>query len=121
MKDKGKFRRGASLLEMLVFVGIVVGVVVAGLALLGNGYRSASAGRVRERASSDARAYAADLYPGWTVVRCQPTDSDGDGYVTCSVGDGAGHVEGVECRASLWLDYARGCRPMRAMPRPLGR
>lgn len=75
------------------------------------------AGRVRPRATADARAYAAQLHPGLTRVVCQGEDSDGDGYVTCAVGDGAGRTEGVECRATVWSEYDRGCRPMRAVAR----
>jgi hypothetical protein len=75
---------------------------------------------VRRRATADARAYAGQMHPGLTRVVCQGDDSDGDGYVTCTVGDGAGRTEGVECRATVWTDYDRGCRPMRAMVRAMG-
>lgn len=75
-----------------------------------------TADTVRDHATSDARAYARALHPAWArpVAVCQGVDSDSDGYVTCTVGDGAGATEAIECRTSVVLDYQRGCRPMRA-------
>lgn len=101
-----------------VAVGAFV-VVVAGGATCG---QALTADTVRDSATSDARAYARALHPAWSrpVVLCQGTDSDGDGYVTCTVGDGAGATEAIECRASVVLDYDRGCRPMRAALRSAG-
>lgn len=98
-----------------VAVGAFV-VVVAGGAMRG---QALTANTVRDNATADARACARTLHPAWSrpVVLCQGTDSDGDDYVTCTVGDGAGATEAIECRVSVVLDYQHGCRPMRAVLR----
>lgn len=80
------------------------------------------ADRVRDRANEDARAYSREFHPGWThpTVSCQSVDSDSDGYVTCTIGDGANATEAIECRVSRVTNYKRGCRPMRAAVRVRG-
>lgn len=104
-----------NLLPILVlFVGGFASCVGCSVAL-----NATTADTVRDRAETDARAYAVQMHPGMTRVLCQGVDSDGDGYVTCTLGDGREAV-GIECRASLWMDYARGCRPMRAAVRVAG-
>lgn len=69
---------------------------------------------IREHAEEDARAYTRTMHPGWArnIAVCQGSDSSGDGYVRCTIGDG-NTTEDIECRTSLFFDYSRGCVPMR--------
>ena len=74
-----------------------------------------TSGRYKRRAEADARAYVHQIHPHWAsaVVACQGVDSDDDGYVRCTVGDGNTNTESIECRTSLTFNYQRGCVPMR--------
>jgi hypothetical protein len=92
-------------------------IMALGLAL---GCDAVTSGTVRTHAREDARTYVRTIHPAWTtpVVDCQGVDSDGDGYVRCTVGDGANATEAIECRTSVLFDYQRGCAPMRT---PQGR
>lgn len=77
-----------------------------------------TSGTVKSRAQEDAHTYVRTIHPHWSlpVVDCQGVDSDGDGYVRCTVGDGANFTEAIECRTSLVINYRRGCAPMRLVP-----
>lgn len=65
-----------------------------------------------------ARTFAKDL--GFTLkgVSCAGTDTDNDGYVTCTInvddGDGRSHIESLQCAAygaDEWNSkYATGCK-----------
>lgn len=94
----------------VVMVPILLGMVC--------GCDAMTSGTVRDRAQDDARGYARRFHPAWTtpVVDCQGVDSDGDGYVRCTVGDGVSITEPIECRTSLMTNYQRGCVPMRLLP-----
>ena len=102
--------KGFTLVELMIVV-VVVFVVAAVL----------YADEARKRADSDALTYIRELHPDWTELHavCQSSDSDNDGYVSCTVAakDSAGSPRDLplECRHSIFLDYARGCRPMRAI------
>lgn len=76
-----------------------------------------TADTIRENANTDARAHARRFHPRWShyVADCQGVDSDGDGYVTCTIGDGDQITEAIECRTAVVMDYQRGCRPMRSV------
>ena len=97
----------------------VHGTLILSLGLLG-GCDAVTSNTVRTHAQEDARAYVRTIHPAWTnpVVDCQGVDSDGDGYVRCTVGDGGNTTEAIECRTSVLFSYQRGCAPMRA---PQGR
>lgn len=97
-------------------------VMVIAFAVSIGGYAASQvlfASTIREHAENDARAYGVRMHPTWprVVVDCQGVDSDGDGYVRCTVGDGVATTEAVECRTSVVIDYQRGCVPMRMAPR----
>lgn len=91
-------------------------IVILGMAL--GGCKMLTAGTVKAHAQEDARTYVHTIHPAWThaVVDCQGVDSDGDGYVRCTVGDGANATEAIECRTSVVMNYHRGCTPMRLIP-----
>ena len=110
---------GFTLAEMMiVFVIIVIFGTIVSAGCQSCGY----ADEARNRSNNDALAYVRELHPNWTEVRaaCQSTDSDNDGYVSCTIvakrPDGSEtQDEGIECRHSVYFDYARGCRPMRVL------
>jgi hypothetical protein len=79
------------------------------------------ADKARKRAEYDATNYIHELHPEWTEIRavCQSTDSDGDGYVSCTA-TAKGSADALrelplECRHSVFFNYARGCRPLRVV------
>lgn len=113
-------KSGFTLVELMLVV-IIVGIIISSFASCDaiTGF----AGERRARAENDAKTYVRELHPSWTNTRalCQSTDSDNDGYVTCTTVSMVNGVEttdeGIECRASVYFDYARGCRPMRTIMR----
>lgn len=114
----GRGKPGFTLVEVMIVVVIVVVFLSAITGVFSSCLYTDTA---RERADGDAISYVRDLHPDWTEVRavCQSTDSDGDSYVSCTIAakDAAGIPRdlAVECRHSVFLDYARGCRPMRTI------
>ena len=101
-------RRGASLVEIMIvvaIVGILAAIVGGGLGVGCNH---------KDEAEAQARAWAGAMYPGKQAnVVCVKKDSDGDGYVSCtvSVASEAGatpEMVGIEC-ASGWGGN-EGCR-----------
>lgn len=107
-------QRGASVGEVMV-LGVIVVFVFAAVT---RGCDFVTADTVRERATADALKMTREVRPSWRDARatCQGVDSDGDGYVRCLVVNGS-ESEALDCRATVWLDYARGCVPMRAVGR----
>lgn len=78
-----------------------------------------TASTARRRATEDAAHFARVLHPAWThpAVLCQAVDSDGNGYLSCTIGNGDA-LEPIECAPSVLFDYARGCRPVRFLTAP---
>lgn len=62
-----------------------------------------------EHAEQEARTHAQKL--GWKVtgVACTGTDSDGDGYISCTVALEDGSERALEC-ASGGFDRIQGCK-----------
>jgi hypothetical protein len=87
-------RRGLSLVELMVIVaivGIVVGV--GGSLVLGDGRGVVTTTSRTATGERNARQFAAKM--GWTVdgVACSGSDSDGDGYTSCTLrAGGAEHA-----------------------------
>lgn len=69
-------------------------------------------GTIRERINEDATKYARDLHRDWVnpVIECQPQSNDGRGNAACTIGDGHGATEPIECPVTVWRDAIRGCR-----------
>lgn len=65
-----------------------------------------------DAAESGARQYAKDLGLKLKGISCARVDTDGDGYVSCSLSiedpNGGSHIEAVECAASFSMNS--GCR-----------
>ncbi len=76
-------KNGFTLIELMVVIailGIAAAVVIPWLGNLGSIRGS------QEKAEANARAYYAKMYDEYksVVVSCASSDSDGDGYVSCS-------------------------------------
>lgn len=97
-----KASKGFTLIEFIIAVMIILIICTVGF----NFFMGVS-GKTTETAEATARNYANKLYPNWTSVRvaCANMDSDGDGYVRCTiVGDtpnGDTITEAVECGVLL--------------------
>jgi hypothetical protein len=68
----------------------------------------------------EASDYARNL-PGTTNVVCADADSDGDGYVSCTVFRGSGDPIAIQCGAERYclFNCAHGCKYM-PIPRSPG-
>lgn len=109
-----KNNKGYTLVELLIIVTIV-GVFVALFAGMVGSCGLISGPTVENRANEDAVSFVHQMRPEMSEVRavCQPTDSDGDGYVTCTISgtvNGVREMDSVDCRASFITEYQRGCR-----------
>ena len=77
-----------------------------------------------EAANASAREFIKNM-PGSTGVVCADTDTDGDGYVTCTVFRGTQEPLQIQCGSQRWCvaNCARGCKyqslgKLYAPPRP---
>jgi len=64
-----------------------------------------------QSADQQAREFIKHL-PGATDVVCNDSDSDGDGYVSCTVFRGALDPLAISCGAENWCTFncAKGCK-----------
>ncbi len=75
------------------------------------------AGKVRANAERYATNYAREI-EGMTSprVQCMSMDTDANGYVTCSIHDGAvpsSRSTQIECVANMFTEFNTGCRGYR--------
>ncbi len=103
---------------------VIVIIIVIGLAILGFGALKCSAnvsGESKETATQEAKVFVKDVSPG-ALVTCSGGDSDGDGYVSCTVvpqGDKAGQPFSIQCAAAYSLQ-SDGCKLTPAITNPQG-
>lgn len=93
-----------------LFVALLLALVTTGCKQIGNW-----SGQSAKVARAEAMQWAKDMSIPATGVTCSGADSDGDGYVSCSVGytvaDGSLRTIPLECaRAYTFND---GCREVR--------
>lgn len=62
----------------------------------------------KQRSEDHARQWAKELGVEVQGVSCVNQDSDGDGYVSCTVKRGNGELMAIECNPSMGLEG--GCR-----------
>ena len=63
------------------------------------------------KAAAEAKAFSAN-FPDATGVVCNDSDSDGDGYVSCTLFRGAKDPLAISCGAERWciMNCATGCK-----------
>ena len=68
-------------------------------------------GRIHTRVVEDATKYAHDMHHDWLeyVVECQPEDTNGDDYISCTIGNGHEAPEAIQCRSTVLRDGLRQC------------
>ena len=99
---------------MKVFEGIIVLAILAVVIAVCTGLRSGP--EVRAQATDAATAYAAGMGYADPHVQCVEMDSDGDGYVSCTVAftqpNGTIGKDAIECVGGFGVAAAlnSGCR-----------
>lgn len=118
MVDKLRPRKGQSgftLVELLI--AVVVIVILAAVVGGGCWVACGGAGVSSRKANAEtyARQYAREFMGTQNpVVSCMGTDTDMNGYVTCSVARAPGEpVRQIECVSNWILQYNKGCREYR--------
>jgi hypothetical protein len=100
-------RQGLWITGLLVLpvIALVLGCVI----LVGGRYFAGQGD-----ALDTAHAWTAKWRPGATV-ECQTLDTDGNGYVSCTVGTPDGEIDAIECGVNRWYNGWRttGCRLMK--------
>jgi prepilin-type N-terminal cleavage/methylation domain-containing protein len=105
---KTRIQRGFTLIELIIVISII-GIVAA--ILIGLVFHGCSSSR--GTAEDEAKAYAASMGIQIYGVSCMNRDTDGDGYVSCSLSvkdkNGNPTVTPIEC-ASRWQIANDGCK-----------
>lgn len=66
-----------------------------------------------ERAADAARAHLDKLGFPYSGVACVARDTDGDGYVSCTISDAQHQMTALECVGTKWT-FNAGCRVPKA-------
>ncbi len=75
-------------------------------------------GSNKEKAETEAKAFAKALGMDLKGVQCNKHDTDGDGYVSCTFNLGKGNVQTFECAGKDVIQDNTGCRePKIKIPR----
>jgi prepilin-type N-terminal cleavage/methylation domain-containing protein len=105
-------KSGFTVMELLVamaFIGILAAVLVSAL---GKGCGNVS-GRSADLAVEGAQKWARDMGYANVFISCVDIDSDGDGYVSCTVReDGKSPIQ-IECAGAFTMN--NGCRMPKAI------
>lgn len=83
--------------------------LIAGLVIVFVGRCAANVdGSTHDAATKSAEAYLKELGVEAGHISCAGTDSDGDGYVSCTVAKPNGELFGIECAGAITMNS--GCR-----------
>lgn len=109
-------RNGMTLVEILLVMLILGGFILFAIGGISSCGIGGDGGSVQMNAQQQAMQYANFMYPNMNArAQCVEWDSDGDGYVSCTVvydtKDGVGK-DAIECAAGWNLNGAinSGCR-----------
>ena len=103
-----KARQNGSLIEgMIIIIIILIFFVIIG------GTCATRFVSSKEKATAAAMQYRETFHPEWTnaAVMCQDYDTDGNGYVTCTIGSQGQRPESIECPTRF--SFNSGCRAAR--------
>lgn len=88
-------------------------LMVLAVALFGCGPCHDYWAEARAAREEEARTFASHV-PGASGSTCMEIDSDGGGYVSCTVFRESAPPIGIECAARTFLSPNRGCRMQRS-------
>jgi type II secretory pathway pseudopilin PulG len=96
-----KTLRGFTVAELFIVVSVLtVLALVLSAACSGNAQKNT--------AKEEATKYARELGVSFSGISCADYDSDGDGYVSCTIRPEVGDLMYVECRGAYSIGH--GCR-----------
>ncbi len=100
-----KKQAGMTVIELVISVAIV-GIIISMIIGTLSGCRAD-----HEKAVKAANEYKANI-PGATGVSCVATDSDKDGYCSCTIFRGESDPLAVECgcQSWCWINCTAGCK-----------
>jgi prepilin-type N-terminal cleavage/methylation domain-containing protein len=102
VRKSKKTKRGFTLAELMGVIAIVSIVFVGVFAT------SCSGSGQRNAAKQEATQWAKELNLELTGISCADYDSDGDGYVSCTLAMKGGETKQIECRGAYSIGH--GCR-----------
>lgn len=90
--------------EVVISLIVVLAMVAFAVVKCGANVSGAS----HQDAERSAREYAKALNIEYDGLVCAGIDSDGDGYVSCTISKKDGHLLGIECAGAMTINS--GCR-----------
>jgi len=104
-------KKGFTLVELLITVAVVV-IIALGVVVAVGGLSCSRGEDVKKQAEEGAWAWAESMKLKPEAVSCVPQDSDGDGYIACSISvkkkDGEIKIYAIECAGGY--TWNKGCR-----------
>lgn len=103
-------REWMQMIAIIISIASIVLAILLGATLaIGGSYFAG-----RGDAAESAKAWVAKWRPG-ASIECQARDTDGNGYVSCTVGGDGAPIEAIECGVNRWYHgfQTRGCRLMK--------
>lgn len=103
-----KMQRNGQIMNKVV-LGFVAVACVLFIGVLFLNLGMSATGQIQARATQEAQTWTREMYPNETShVACQNSDTDSNGYVSCTVRVGERAPMGIECAVPLSMN--NGCR-----------